>query len=368
LGHRYYSGHLNCAAYTMDWQQLIQDDWPIVFHIVSQLLFIIFLSVCLWTGVLSCDGGSKKKLASSSGRSQNEIKNLVREVLQPRLETLKILVTEYEVSKLQDGLLEFSTMTEQTEEQLFYEIKSARNELFERQLEHSVEVKRFLKTKFMKHPFDLAGARRLQSILKQYKNCEQCDDYNRGFSKCFDFFCFVSCIFSCVWRKLPSDLPSASLQSNQQPGNFSKCKAGFSFIVFPCFVIAADMFYSDSMVMYELWTYQASLLANNNSSIPADNTTDPTYINIYSNYSAINDTDVFGSRAQDSSSWVLLSMLMTLVIIYFYSFCEMLFPSSWSSLCTSYKTCLFMADVSMEKSSNMIPLGKIHIFKICLIC
>merc|ERR1719483_499079 len=59
-------------------------------------------------------------------------------------------------------------------------------------------------------------------------------------------------------------------------------------------------------------------------------------------------------------------MLGILFAIYFFSFLGMLFPSSRSSLCTSYKTGLFMADVSMEKSSNMIPLDSVTRFNLSL--
>ena len=124
------------------------------------------------------------------------------------------------------------------------------------------------------------------------------------------------------------EFPPKPLPTNQQSSFWEKLKTlvmsntwlKLSSVVFPCFVILLDMGYSDTMVMYRMYSYISTL-------------------------------------RRDLKA-VLLGMVCLLVIIYIISLVSMMNLSSLTSLKTSYSTSLQMVDVGKERASTHIPLGR----------
>jgi len=132
--------------------------------------------------------------------------------------------------------------------------------------------------------------------------------------------------------------------SEEGPSKLLKMKAATTCIVFPCLLIALDMFYSDTVVMYRILNYLITVFVENNYSIVSNAT-----------------TQSLASPYHDSSFMMIcLSALVGLLVyIYLLSLVGILSSHVFSCLRTNYTTGLLMADAAQEKLSTPILLDSV---------
>ena len=176
-----------------------------------------------------------------------------------------------------------------------------------------------------------------------YEGCASSSSY-AGFSCLRGSAKFSSISFCCAAGTNSSRTYSASVQPKEGPSELSmKLITGTDCIILPCVLIALDMFYSDTMVLYRLINY---LLALSNQNEDSSFSTNLTVISTsaYSQYSGFTMVSF-------------AAMVGLLLYVYLLSLYGILSSHCVSSLKTSYDTGILMADAVDEKLSTPIPIG-----------
>lgn len=313
---------------------------------------MLFLSVCIGNGWL---GGSRGALYGDALLSKQR-KRKIREEIEKRRERIQELITDVVISRIDDGMVKFSATTEEAEAALHEELVLAKMEMSPEE-QKSDAVVEALMTHLMLHPYDLRGRRHLLTVLELYKM----EEYSTGFLKrikrktygfCLCFCCGVTCILSCTGLSplfastrntdntdtADPDMSSTHPPPTHQPNLFAKIKTFFFSIFVPCGLIMLDMGYSDTNVMYALFSYGGTLYDTRTATAEV-----------------FTDVGINTYYMRD----MLTGMLLLLILLYCFSALSLLFTPFFSSLLTSYRTALAMGNTEDEKAGTATPMGTV---------
>jgi hypothetical protein len=176
-----------------------------------------------------------------------------------------------------------------------------------------------------------------------YKGCASTSSY-AGLSCLRGSAESSSISFCCAAGTNSSRSTSSSVQPTEGSNELSmKLKTGTDCIILPCVLIALDMFYSDTMVLYRIINYLLALSKQSEDSSFGNNLT----VISTSAYSQFSGFTMVSFAA----------MVGLLLYVYLLSLYGILSSHCVSSLKTSYDTGILMAEAVNEKHSIPIPIG-----------
>ena len=190
--------------------------------------------------------------------------------------------------------------------------------------------------------------RNISSFSLSCKGC-QCSTPYEGCASthsCAGFSCLPASVesssisFCCAAGIKSLRSYSASVQPKEVPNELSmRLKTGTTCIILPCVLIALDMFYSDTMVLYRLINYLLALFKQNEDSSFSNNSA-----SAYSQYNGF-------------TMGCFSAMVGILLYVYLLSLYGIMSSHVVSCLKTNYDTGILMADAVDEKLSTPIPIG-----------